>query len=262
MFLEAYFLGELDINEIVTSISDDIAAQYQIGDGSDITELSVDVQQLMRPAALLKYVRMHNAVRKNMIPLFVKTHAPHMITNGIELLPECLTKAVIYIVRDPRDVLPSYAKHMGVDLDSGLESMQDKYRCLKATKGRVGEIVSDWDGHVNSYLNADTHNVKYFLYEDMLKDPVGQFAKMLEHAGIEPDMERVEKAVELCNLENLKKKEKKEGFKESSPHAKDHFFGKGGSANRHKLSPKNLHTIEKKFGRIMKRLGYLKQKVA
>ena len=261
-FLDAYFLGDVDINEMLASSSDDVAHLHQMSDGSDIAKLPIDIQQLTRPMAMARLVSMHNHTRKGTIPLFVKTHQPHMIANGIELLPECLTKATVYLVRDPRDVLPSYAKHMGCDLDQGLEWMQDKYRTLAGNENRIGELLSSWDAHVNSYINADTHNVMWVLYEDLLQDPEKYFTKILEHSGVTPDPERVKKAIEVTRLDNLKRQEEKKGFSESSPHAKNQFFGEGGSKNRAKLSPKHIHRIEKAFGRMMKRIGYLKQRVA
>jgi len=261
LFLDAYFLGDIDINEIVVSVPDDLASMYQLGDGSDIAKSPIDIQQLMRPAALLRLVKTYNETRNN-TPLFVKTHQAHMIANGIELLPEPLTKATICIVRNPIDVLPSFAKHMGLSIDEAIESMNDKYRCLAATDKRMSEFTSSWDAFNLSYLNADTHNVKYFLYEDMLQNPVDQFAKMLRHAGIEPDIERVKKAVELVDLSRLREREKKEGFRESSPNAKNQFFGCGGSGNRNKLTSTQRYKIEKLFSRVMKRLGYIKKKVA
>lgn len=263
LFFEAYWLGEeFDMNDIVTSVGDDIAYNYQIGDDSDIVKLPVDIQQLARPMAMLRLVRSHNATRGDKIPLFVKTHQAHLIANGIEILPESLTKATICIIRDPKDVLPSFAKHMGFNLDTALDAMQDKHRVLGSKDARVSEFISDWRTNVNSYLNADTHNVKNYLYEDMLNDPVGQFSSMLKHAGVEPDIDRVKKAVDIVSLSKLRDREKKEGFKESSPNAKNRFFGEGGSKSRDKLTPKHIHRIERGFGQVMKRLGYLKQKAA
>lgn len=262
-FLEAYFLGDVDINEILSSVSDDIAHVHQMGDGSDITELPIDIQQLARPMAMARLVKMHDHYRNGQFPLFIKTHQPHLVANGIELIPECLTKAVVYLVRDPRDVLPSYSKHMGCDLDKGLDWMQDKYRTLSGGGDRVGELTSSWDNHVNSYLNADTHNVLWVRYEDLLADPEKMFSRILKHSGVEPDADKVKAAIELTRLDRLKRMEKEKGFSESSPHAKNQFFGKGGSSNRSKLEPKHLHRIEKAFGRLMKRLGYIdKRKVA
>lgn len=257
MFLDAYFLEELDINEVVTSVTDDRADRCQINDGSDLTKLPIDIQQLARPMGLLRMVRAFNG----QIPLYVKTHNALMLANGFDLLPEMLTKAVIHIVRDPRDVLPSFAKHMGVDNTQALEWMGDRYRVLNGGEGRMADFVSSWDAHTNSFLNSDSHNVATFLYEDMRLRPVETFSAMLTHSGIDPDPARVEKALERCSLSRLKAQEAKSGFIESSPHAKDQFFGEGKTGGTQLTDVESLR-VGRKFGRVMKRLGYLKKKAA
>lgn len=262
LFLDAYFLGELDINEIICSIADDRADKQQIGDGSDVVTMPVDVQQLTRPMGLLRLVRAYNN-EGSKLPLFVKTHTGNFLANGIELLPETLTKSVVHIVRDPRDVLPSFAKHMGRDIDTALEWMQDKYRTINGDETRVADYISSWSYHTNSFLNTDTHNVHLVRYEDLRANPIGAFAGILKHAGIEPDMTKVAKAVQMTELSRLRKTEASDGFRESSPHAKDQFFGAGKVGGFHdKLTPRQIHLIEKACRTHMKRLGYLKKRAA
>jgi len=239
-FLDAYFLGDVDLNELLTTVSDDLAAAHQIGDGSDITEHRFEIQQLTRPMSLLRQVKQY----------LIKTHNANLLINGSELIPEVLTKATIVLIRDPRDILPSFSKHMGVDLDQGLEWLQDKYRMLGGNAKTI-DFISSWKDHTKSWLNCDTHNIKYFLYEDLQKEPVKYFSKILEHAGIEPDEARVIKALEMVKLDRLKQKESKDGFGEQSPHSK-HFFG-----GKHDTpTTKQLNTIAKSCSRLLKRLGY------
>jgi len=258
--LDAYFLREVNINELLSSISDTTASWYDVGDGSRIQDLPIEIQQLARPMAMCRLVRQYMDTDKS-IPLFVKTHSPNMIINGLEFLNEMLTKATIYIVRDPKDILPSFSKHMGVDLDTGLEWMMERYRTLSPNDRSVADFLGAWDAHARSFLDDDCHNTLWVRYEDMLKNPVDSFTRILEHSGVEPDKERVEAAVQLTNLSRLRKQEKETGFCESSPKAKNEFFGKGGSESRGKLSLKNTHLIEKKFGSIMKRFGYGRKRV-
>lgn len=262
LFLEAYFRGVIELNKLRVTFSDDVAGLYQIGDGSNIIDLPIEARYLARPMAILRLSRMYASENFD-FPLFIKSHNPHMIANGVELLPECLTQAVVHIVRDPRDVLPSFSKHMGTDLDTGLEWMQDDYRHLSNNKNRVGELITSWGKHTQSFINADTHNVKTFLFEDLKSDPINQFAAILDHSGIDPDINRVKQAVASVEIGKMREKEQKEGFCESSPHAKNQFFGAGAVGGwKGKLTPMQSHRIEKNFGRIMKRLGYLKQRVA
>lgn len=260
-FLDAYFMGEVDINELLSTVSDDVALWYKLGDGTDPQDLPIEIQQLIRPTALVRLVK-HAIENPRPIPLFVKTHTPNLLINGIEMLPANLTKAVIYITRDPHDVLPSFSKHMGTDVDGGLEWMQQKYRILDANKTCVANFIGAWDAHVKSFLNDDCHNAMYVRYEDMLERPVESFTAILKHSGITPDEERVKAALELVELSKLRKQEQEKGFNESSPKAKNQFFGEGGSSKRKFLTPRQTHGIEKNFGAVMKRLGYLKKRVA
>lgn len=254
-FLDAYFLGELDINDIVCSIPDDSAYTHLVGDGSDVREFPIDIQALTRPMALLRVVRQYEAGKLPGVPLFVKTHAAHLLANGIEMLPLALTKAVVYIVRDPRDVILSFAKHTGQSVDEAIDKFFNKYSVLQAKEDmKVGDFVSSWPKHVASYVNADSHNVLVIRYEDMKADPVVEFTKILEHAGVEVDQDRVQRAVDTVTLENLRAQEAKNGFKESSKHAKDQFFGEGKTGGWvGKLTPAQLHRIEKGCQSMLKR---------
>ena len=262
LFLDAYFLAELNINDVVCSVADDRAGLYAIGDGSNAECLPIELQHLTRPMALLRLVKQYNEANHG-IPLFVKTHTAHMLANGIEMLPESLTKSVIYIVRDPRDVAPSFAKHMGCTLDESIKHMDDKFRTLSPRKGCMADFTSSWDDNVRSFINADTHNVGVFQYEDMRADPVKEFTKILLHSGVDPDPLRVRQALKLVELDKLRDIEQQMGFMESSPKAKDQFFGKGEVGGwKDRLDTSQVYRIEKQFGRTMKRLGYAKDKAA
>lgn len=260
MLLDAYYLAELDINEILTSVSDDFAPHHQVGDGSDVRTFPVDIQALTRPMAMLRLVRAYlsdDNARALGVPLVAKTHNANLLVNGHELLPEPLTKAVIYIVRDPRDVAPSFQRHMGMDtMDEAIDEMLNKHRVLGAGKetNKVSDFISSWPLHVNSYINADSHNIKYYRYEDLRHDPATVFADMLVHAGVKADMDRVRQAVEITDLSKVRQQEAEKGFREHSPHAET-FFGRGevGTGKR-KLSPAQRHRLEKACASYLKRI--------
>jgi hypothetical protein len=256
LFLDAYFLGELDINEILCSIGDDGISRYQIGDGSPVWSYPVDIQQLTRPMAMLRTVRAYQDAEQP-FPLFLKTHQANVVANGIELLPEALTKATIYFVRDPRDVLPSFANHMGSDIDTAISQMTNRYQLLAAAEHRAADFLGAWDAHVEAALAARAHNVLLIRYEDLRADPVAWFTRMLEHAGVEVDAERVKAAVELTRLSNLRQKEAEEGFKEASRKASEPFFNTGKVGKKIPAHAKSK--IERAFRKTMKKLGYLEK---
>lgn len=254
LLLDAYFLGELDINEIVCSSGDDAIARYNPGDSSIVHRWPVDIQQLMRPAAMLRTVLAYNEDTYD-VPLFIKTHQANMVANGIELLPQALTKATVFIVRDPRDVLPSFANHMGVEMADAAKRMCHQYQLLAASEKKAADFLSDWASHTESYLAASDHNVLLVQYENLRADPETEFARILEHAGVTPDPERVRKAVELTDLSQLQKVEQTQGFSEASAKAKDPFFNTGKVG---KKIPSELKSIlERNLRKTMIKMGYL-----
>lgn len=257
LFFDAYFLGDVDINEVVTSVGDDGIQRYAVGDGSPIWQWPVDIQQLARPMAMLRTVRAYQSMPDPKPPLLVKTHQANMVANGIELLPEALTKATIHIARDPRDVFPSFANHMGSDFDKALEQMTNKYQLLAAAENRAADFISSWDAHAEAGLSARAHNNLLVRYEDLRADPVRWFAKMLTHAGVEPDLGKVEQAVALTELSKLREREAKEGFTEASNKAKEPFFNTGKVGK--KIPPQYKSRIERAFRKTMKKLGYLEK---
>lgn len=274
LFLDAYLLGHYDMNNIVCSISDDYAGRHAIGDGceehpeTDVTMLPVDLQHMTRPMALLRMVlafnRNYQTYACEGLPLFVKTHYANVVANGVAMLPQQVTKATIHIVRDPRDVVISFARHMGCEIDKAIFYMEDKYRCLMANteQRRVNDFLSSWRYHCNSFIASDVVNCKTFRYEDMCDRGVETFSAMLEHAEIEPDRERVKNALEDVELGKLREQELTVGFREASPRNREGFFGQGGSRWREVLTPRQVHRIEKLAGPFMKRFGYLDRKAA
>jgi hypothetical protein len=266
MFIEAYMRGgDFDINELMCSLSDDTSTRYQVGDGSDCRKFPVDIQQLTRPMALLRLVRVFEQSKPHTdMPLFLKTHNANLIANGVTLLPEQLTLATIHIVRDPRDVVISFAKHMGRSIDIAIGFMEDKYRVLSIDLDRlkVVDLLSSWEFHTKSFVDGDLINCKTFRYEDMCADPASVFFDIMKHTGITPYMDKVRAALKAVELSKLRAREKKEGFIEASPKNKEGFFGRGGSYWHEILTPGQQHRVEKFAGSYMKKFGYLESKVA
>jgi hypothetical protein len=80
---------------------------------------------------------------------------------------------------------------------------------------------------------------------------------MLAHAGVDVDLEKVKKAIEITELSKLRQREEKEGFTEASRKAKDPFFNSGKVGK--KIPPGLKSRIERAFRKTMKKLGYLEK---
>jgi hypothetical protein len=267
MLFDAYILGEEpDINKMVTSVSDDHAARFQLGDKSQILDFPLEYQLLARPMAMLRLATAFRANRLHPdLPLLCKTHCANMSASGVELMPHQLTKASIYLVRDPRDVVISFSKHMGIGIDEAIEQMQKANLVTFGSEmGKVADIICSWSRNVESWAGDDLHNTKTFRYEDLRAYPEEMFAQMLAHVGMPVDKERVTLAVELSSLDRMRRQEQEKGFVEASEYQKKAggFFGKGAAGGwKKKLTQPQARTLERVFAKQMRRYGYLDGKV-
>lgn len=257
LFIEQYLLGKYDLNNLVSSISDNISTRYGAGVGEDVTKLPVDVQMQMRGVGLFRLVRMFQANRPHKdFPLLVKTHSANLIPNGVTMIPPAFTKSVVHIVRDPRSVAISFAKHLGVDIDTAIQYMGDDLRVLNSAGDmKMHDFLSSWRLHTKSFVEGDLVDTLTVRYEDMMSDGVPTFSKILDHVGIAVDPARVESSLEAVRLSKLRERERETGFIEASPKNKDGFFGQGGS-KWHTLKPYQIKRLEKFAGPYMERFGY------
>ena len=253
LLLDAYFLGDVDINDICIA-SGDVNAMYYKIDNQPANRYPLDVQQLLRPMALTKMVLKHLNLDIDR-PLFLKTHTVNGVIDSVKMIPNELTRATIYLVRDPRDIVKSLASHMGYTYDQAIEMMDNSfYRLLSSetVDRQMTTILTDWGQHVKSYVLSTDKNALLVKYEDMKQAPEQALSAILKHCGMLVDEDNVKKAVKLTRLSRLKSQESEQGFAEKSQ-SNNKFFGED-----HKpLTVKQRRKVENLFGKEMKLLGYL-----
>ncbi len=260
-FLDAYYTGEVNLQELLTCPADSKATLYSPGAVYPHPEkLPIDQQHLLRGVGLFRYWKAWEQ-SESPIPLYLKTHSVNMMINGVDLIPKPITKKAIYIVRDPRDILPSFAKHMGIDVDTAINWMKNEKRILIG-KEQMAEMISSWGTHVKYWTNDKGLDVKVVRFEDMKADPNYTFEDILlfldpEHYQKGRDRVKLAKAIELSGIVNLKKLERQTGFNESSPFQKNQFFSGGGRVGwKNKITAKQAGAIKKAFAATMKQHGY------
>ena len=258
LFLEAYLTGNADINRMLVTLGDDAAGLYNLGDGGLPHNDPIEIILYTRPVALLRLIRIKLQDKNNQLPLILKTHVPCINANGIEMLPVQMTRAIVHIVRDPRDVVSSYANHMGLTIDEAIHDMQKKTKFTVSSAQRVGGLIGSWDLHARSFLETNVYNrLKTWHYEDLRLNPGKYFAEILEHIGFDVDRDRIDKALELTDLDLLARQEKANGFVEASHKAVDPFFHTGDVMGwKKKLTDIQALKIYNAFSREMKKLGY------
>ncbi len=87
---------------------------------------------------------------------------------------------VVYVVRDPRDIAPSLARHLSMNVDRTIEVMADeRYRLSEYPKrigSQIAQYLSTWSAHVESWTQSGLP-VHVVRYEDMVAAPARVFAQ-------------------------------------------------------------------------------------
>lgn len=254
-FLVNYVFDEPDpvpVNQLHRlGVSDAMTSAYQKLAGPHFNP--GDPSQTVRMRAPFFEALVKNGADVNLI----KTHNQNNDAMGVRLIPEHLTKAAIYIMRDPRDMAISYASHLGLTMDKAIEGMNNVNNATAGDAKNVHQFLGRWSDHVTSWTRTKKFPVLTIRYEDMLNRPEKTFASVVRRLGMPIDRDRIEKAMRFSSFNELQKQEDEAGFEENSQH-QERFFRKGGSGHyRDQLTPEQIARIEQDHGKIMRRHGYL-----
>ena len=179
------------------------------------------------------------------------------------------TLGAIYLVRDPRDVLISYSKHMKQSIDKTLDLVLEddsKGNLFEGKNSVIGEMRGSWSQHYNSWKYSNLKEKIIIKYEDLINNPFDTFSKAISHLNylfrklsfpLETNAERIRKCIQISNFNNLQNLEKKLGFSDNIKSGAT-FFNKGTTNQwQDELNDKIIYKIEKKFKKEMKELNYI-----
>lgn len=253
--LEAYRTnGHLDINDIRVSIGDSGRIIHQAVSALPIHKLTEGEVYLLRPAALMTLLCMSKR------PRLVKTHfANRQVECMPPFIPGLWTAKAVYIVRDPRSVALSMARHFGMSHERAATAMSAEgftLGTLKEDDDQCPIFVGPWSLHVNSWCNETKFPVLLLKYEDMVDDIERILKGVVEFLWDDYDEARGKRAIKAAKLSRLQKAEAQDGFSEVSAKA-ERFFTAGGSRWEDELGARWARQIEKEHGKVMKRWGYL-----
>ena len=143
---------------------------------------------------------------------FFKTHSSLSQMYGSNFTDLKNTLGAIYIVRDPRNVVTSFAHHYSMSIDQATDVMIDENRFMDKTTKNCRVFLGSWSFNYNSWKNLQKHN-KYLLikYEDLIskkKNVLLKIFKYLDFLGLKTnlDMIKLNKAIKTTQFEDMKKK--------------------------------------------------------
>jgi len=196
-------------------------------------------------------------------PHFMKVHdAWRRNDEGVPLFPATATAVVIYLIRNPLDVAPSYAHHQSDSIEKVIADMADEEETLVRFDGhrlrrQLHQRLFSWSGHVRSWVDESGLPVHVVRYEDMVHSPEETFTTVVRAVGLPVEPARVQKAIDFSRFDRLQAQEANEGFKERRPDSKS-FFRKGKAGSwREELTPDQVRRLIEDHRAVMRRFGYL-----
>ena len=205
---------------------------------------------------------------------FIKTHSSLNDINGYKFTDLKNTLGVIYVVRDPRSVVRSYANHNQLSLKDATERLLEFGATIGGIKGsdfgsnQIVTHMGSWSSNYNTWKEFKKIN-SYLLvkYEDLVMDTKNTFLQVLNfiyklgNSKLEINNSKLKNTIETTTFESMQKLEKQKGFTESviDDNGKNiKFFKYGYKKNEKNILPQELKKkIETELNVEMNELGYL-----
>ena len=203
--------------------------------------------------------------------VFLKTHSALCTFENNPFTNKNNTKAVIYVVRDPRNLITSFAHHYSKNIDEAFDFIKDKRQMLLKNDYGAGDfgiatVLGNWSEHYRSWKNIKFAPILIIKYEDLINNTKKTFNTILDFLSsfmdIKIDEKKIMKTIETCDFDRVSKKEKEDGFNEavvSKINKKKLNFFYLGKKNDWKnfLNPEVEKKIRQAFQKEMEELGYI-----
>ena len=203
--------------------------------------------------------------------IILKTHNSLLALNGKDFTKPKYTLGVIYIIRDPRNIITSLKNHYDLDYQQSLDFMLNEkkylYDILEKKDYADFHFLSSWSNHYKSWTNNNLFKRMVIKYEDLEKNTYKTLKNLITYInGLYQVNEKIDEikinnCIKTTSFEILKHKEKKEGFSENVYTAKTKkkidFFHLGSKNKWKEIVPKEFHEkINNIFKEDLKNLKY------
>ncbi len=244
-----------DINNLYPTTIASSRSLFDEATGLESSDLTLDEIELLRPQ-VYRYIAAHSSDL-----IFHKIHDAWIsLADGNVLVPEEVTKAVLYFIRNPLDVAVSFAHHSSTTIDKAIEMMNNSQYafCSRETKlhNQTRQRLLNWSEHVSSWIDQSGLPLMVIRYEDMITDTFSLFKDSTKFIGLEATDEDIFRSIEFSSFENIQNQEKEKGFREKAAMAKS-FFRKGISGDwKNILTTEQIVKIVSRHQKMMERFGY------
>ena len=243
----------MNINKLAGSLSqgESSLGWYRLLDPRPVEQWTREDISRLRP-------RVHKLIAQGQEgSIFVKTHNALVTLRGYSTVNMEVTAGAIYIVRNPLDVVLSFADFQGVPLDAAITIMATPNFETPIGERNAAEVLGSWSQHVASWTPERNERLHVVRYEDMLATPKRTFGDVTKYLGLKTPRDRLERAIRNSSFNVLKNQEEKFGFTERPAH-QERFFRTGTAGQwKKQLTPEQVARICNVHREQMARFGYL-----
>ena len=201
--------------------------------------------------------------------IFIKTHHALLKISNNSFTTKENTRGVIYVVRDPRDVVISMTNHYNISVEKSIDTLFNENLCLSwqdtdnlyENRKKPLSLISSWDKHFLSWNKYVFDCPKLLIkFEDLVYDKRNTIKKIIDffiknyNFNFSNLDKKIENMISYSDFNHLKKTEQKIGFDEA---VNDNFFNKGTKDQWFDmLSDEQIFRIEKAYYNLLKQLNY------
>ena len=228
--------------------------------------------KINKPGEINSYwdISQEKIIREKKIKI-LKSHKSLLELNGKNFTMPQYTLGIIYVVRDPRNVITSLKNHYDLDYEQSLDFMLNEKKYIYDIREKNDyadfHFLSSWSNHYKSWINNNLFKKMIIKYEDLENDTFKTLKNLiiyinnLYQTNHKVDEAKINNCIKTTNFEILKHKEKKEGFPENvysnKTNKKIDFFNLGPKNKWEKVVPKEFHEkINNIFKEDLKNLKY------
>jgi len=200
--------------------------------------------------------------------MFVKTHHALVKILNNSFTTKENTLGIIYVVRDPRDVVLSMCNHYNFTIEKSIDNLFNKDfgtfwedRVNLFEKQRPTTLISSWESHFMSWNRYVFDCPRLIIkFEDLVykkRETIGKIIDFFINFNFKfSNLDRkIENMITYSDFNHLKNTENKIGFDEAVNNKR--FFNKGTKGQwMDKLSNEQILRIEKTYYHLLKKLNY------
>jgi hypothetical protein len=219
------------------------------------------------------WIKAQEKINKDRKLKFFKTHNTFGALNNNHFTDSKNSIGVIYIIRDPRNVITSLMNHYELDNEQAIKWMTNEknyiYDVINFDKDGYSDFqfISSWNTNYKSWLLQKKIPIKFIKYEDLLNKTFEIFKDVINFINVTTrnnekiNIDKLKKSVNSTFFDKLQDMEKKNGFSEAITSKKNNkkipFFNMGPKNDWKKILDKSsISRLNDHFKKNLIELSY------